>query len=532
MPTAWQSLSPVWRHALLGVAAGWFVLLVAWHDTFFHWLALVSANVTYSHALLVPLIAIWLVWRQKDVLALHTPRPSALGGLYLLIASLLWFAGTVAEVRLIQHIALFMGFQGVAASVLGLGIVRVLAFPVAFLLLAVPFGESLVPVLQTVTARSVVAALDASGVLIRSEGVLITTSTGTYEVAQACAGVKFLFAGAVAGLLLAHLVSRRWWKRVVIFSLGILLPVIGNAGRVYTTLMLAEWLDASLAQGVKHYIYGMVAFYLMLLLLILIAYRMADGRMLQAPHRSDTQPDTVKDSRSPVMLARVWLFTPLVTALFAAFILPPVHGVPRGGVTTDCPVSLPPPDHLAYARWRPLPEGGGVTWPHEGMADHTFRRIFRRDDMVVFLQIDVFAFQGGVKRYDSPDSGVFTRGWRGLPAVLKPAKDADTHDFGEFLAWRGNKQRLYWRSVIVGGRQWQSGTGARFGTVLSRFNGQGGRAAVVTLFVEGDTHLGRRPDAARQALADFASGLHAAYGAELIRFSEERGRPCAVSRVS
>ena len=80
---------------------------------------------------------------------------------------------------------------------LGKAVARGLAFPLFYALFLVPVGEEIVPAMQTLTAADRrVPARARPACPAHLEGIFITTPTGYFEVAEACAGVKFLIAMA------------------------------------------------------------------------------------------------------------------------------------------------------------------------------------------------------------------------------------------------------------------------------------------------------------------------------------------------
>ena len=91
-----------------------------------------------------------------------------------------------------------------------------------------------------------------SEVSFQAEGVLITLSNGLYEIAAACAGLKFLFTSLVTGVLLCHLAFESWWRRILMLVAAVLVPVLANAGRVFTTLLIAEATDQDFAKSIDH----------------------------------------------------------------------------------------------------------------------------------------------------------------------------------------------------------------------------------------------------------------------------------------
>src|SRR3546814_12407449 len=109
--------------------------------------------------------------------------------------------------------------QGAVGAALGEKLVRALLFPLGYALLLVPFGEELVPLLQTFTAHISVVLLHLSGIAAEMQGVFITTKAGFFEVAEECSGVNFLIAMLAYSVFAAHLCFKSWTRRIV-FEIG------------------------------------------------------------------------------------------------------------------------------------------------------------------------------------------------------------------------------------------------------------------------------------------------------------------------
>ncbi|MGL1269245.1 archaeosortase/exosortase family protein, partial [Vibrio parahaemolyticus] len=77
---------------------------------------------------------------------------------------------------------------------LGPEVVAGLLFPLGYMLFLVPFGDEMIPFLQTITARLTMVLLALAHIPATLDGVFITTPAGYFEVAEACSGVKFLIA--------------------------------------------------------------------------------------------------------------------------------------------------------------------------------------------------------------------------------------------------------------------------------------------------------------------------------------------------
>ena len=120
---------------------------------------------------------------------------------------------------------------------------RVLAFPLAYLLFMVPpppeFHDPLVNWLQGRASEWSVAALFALGVPVYLEGYVIQMVGGAQvEVAEACSGATSLYTLTALGTLLAFLSLRRKRTRAALVALVFPAALAGNLVRVVVTVLL------------------------------------------------------------------------------------------------------------------------------------------------------------------------------------------------------------------------------------------------------------------------------------------------------
>lgn len=267
--TRWQ------RHltalALLSTA----VLVVFWRD------AADMAGIwwnssTFTHCLLmVPMIG-WLVSQRIDLLRPLTPAFWWPALVWMAGAGLVWLVGEAAGVGLFRQLGLVLMLQGAVGAVLGEKLVRGLLFPLAYALLLVPFGEELVPLLQTFTAHISVILLHLSGIAADMEGVFITTSAGFFEVAEECSGVNFLIAMLAYAVFAAHLCFKSWTRRIVFVGAALATTILANALRAYGTMVAAEIWGIEAAGGIDHIFYGWIFFGLVIVIVMLVAWRWFD----------------------------------------------------------------------------------------------------------------------------------------------------------------------------------------------------------------------------------------------------------------
>jgi exosortase A len=263
------------RHlATLGLVAA-AVLLLFRRDAA-HMASIWWTSSTYNHCLLIPPIIVWLVRQRLPGLRRLEPAAwvpgLALGGL----GAFAWLLGEAADAAVARHFGLVVMLEGAVVACLGKAVARALAFPLGYALFMVPFGGFLVPPLQTLTAEMAMALLGLAGVSAHIEGVFITTPTGWFEVAEACAGLQFLIAMAALGALAAHLCFRSWRRRAAFLAACLVVPVVANGLRAFGTILVAERFGVGFAAGFDHIVYGFVFFALVIAIIFAVAWRWFD----------------------------------------------------------------------------------------------------------------------------------------------------------------------------------------------------------------------------------------------------------------
>lgn len=244
---------------------------------------------TYNYGLVIPIVSIWLImqrWRATPIETGRSLAHSAFGLTLLASALVMALIGVSAGARLIEHIAFFAGIFAIFVLVFGLHAAFYHRFAFFFLFLAIPFGEDFIPVLQVVTADATIFILKFLNIPISTEGVLIYTPFGNFEVARACAGIRFFITSFVVGILLSHLLFEKWWRKLMMVLVASIVPIFANIIRVVSIILIARSSDISFAKNVDHIIYGWVFLGLVLILIMAFGYRMADKvKNAHSPYR-------------------------------------------------------------------------------------------------------------------------------------------------------------------------------------------------------------------------------------------------------
>ncbi|MGQ0558188.1 MAG: exosortase A [Sphingosinicella sp.] len=231
---------------------------------------------TFNHCLLIVPIIAWLVWQRVPHLRSMSPAFWMWGLASIVLGGFVWLVGNVGDINIARQAGLLLMMQGAVLSCLGLRVARVLAFPLLYALFLLPIGEELVPPLQTVTAYMTAGLLWLSGVPAYFEGIYITIPNGLFEIAEACAGVKFLVAMLALAALVMHLCFRSWRRRLTFLMVAIVVPILANGIRAWATIYVAHLTGIETAEGFDHVVYGWLFFAIVIFLVMVIGWRFFD----------------------------------------------------------------------------------------------------------------------------------------------------------------------------------------------------------------------------------------------------------------
>ena len=254
-----DGLLPRYAPAAAAALAALGILLVH-ADTVASIVAIWRRSETFAHGFVVVPIALWLAWRKRAEIAATVAKPWLPALAVVALAGALWLVAVAAEVIGVRQFALAFMVLGAIVAVVGLDVARAAAFPLLFVLFAVPAGEFLLPILIDWTADFTVWALRASGVPVFREANHFVIPSGNWSVVEACSGLRYLIASVMVGVVYAAISYRSAWRRAAFIAASIVVPLVANWLRAYMIVMIGHLSDNKLAVGVDHIIYGWVFF--------------------------------------------------------------------------------------------------------------------------------------------------------------------------------------------------------------------------------------------------------------------------------
>lgn len=225
---------------------------------------------TYHHGIIVAPLSLWMILQRP----LPTPNTHFPSLSIIIVAVLSWLIGRMSGIALIEQLSFVGILIGGVGVVFGVNALRKWAFPLAFLFFMVPFGETIVPFLQDMTATAVVWLLNVFGFQTSIDGILIRTSAGVFEIAEACAGLNFLLAALMISSLYAYLSLRSFCSRMGFVFIAAVVGLVANFVRVFLLVLVATITNMKIAVGPDHMILGLAFYALVFLSLFYIGEHM------------------------------------------------------------------------------------------------------------------------------------------------------------------------------------------------------------------------------------------------------------------
>jgi exosortase len=243
------------------VAAGfgwlyWPVLVKLAHD----W----SVDPNYSHGIIVVPLAVYFAWDRRAALRAAPRAPSWLGGVLIVAGLLVLLAGVRGAELFLQRVSMIAVLAGTVLLLVGRHHLRLLVFPIAFLLLMIPlpaivFNQVTFP-LQLLASRFGETVLDAARIPALREGNVILLPYTTLEVVEACSGIRSLVSLLTVAVAFTAFQGMRVPAAALVVASTVPLAIVMNGIRVAGTGVAAHYWGPRVADGFLHGFSGWLVF--------------------------------------------------------------------------------------------------------------------------------------------------------------------------------------------------------------------------------------------------------------------------------
>ena len=233
-----------------------------------------STDDNYSHGFFIVPLAAYFAWERRAQFEHAEVRPSVTGLAVVALSMVLLVAGMLGAEYFLSRVALIGTIVGAVLFLGGWARLRVLLFPLAFLLLMVPlpaliFNKIAFP-LQLLASHVGEYSISAMEIPILREGNVLILANATLEVAEACSGIRSLVSLFTLGLVFGYFADRRLWVRSVIALSAIPVAILANGLRVASAGVAAHNYGTEGVEGVFHDVSGWVVFVIAFLMMLAI----------------------------------------------------------------------------------------------------------------------------------------------------------------------------------------------------------------------------------------------------------------------
>ena len=238
-----------------------------------------------GHGPMILALGLWLIYAKRHAIAALPVQPDkALGTGLLIIGVLMYALGRTQGMLVLEVLSQHLVLIGLLLMFLGRRALRLVWFPLFFLLFVVPLPGSLVASVTAPLKAAVSAAaatlLHGLGYPVARAGVML--SVGQYQllVADACAGLNSLFTLEALGLLYMNLMHYTSVARNLTLAL-LIIPIsfLANVTRVLILVLVTYHFGDAAGQGFIHEFAGIVLFLVGLALILLT------DRLLRLPFK-------------------------------------------------------------------------------------------------------------------------------------------------------------------------------------------------------------------------------------------------------
>lgn len=210
----------------------------------------------YSSGLLVPFLAAYVLWDRRHKIAQCHVQPSIWGLFAFIGAQAVRYFGLFFMYSFAERFSLVLSVASLTLFVFGWEVFRKVFSVMVFLCLMLPLPrsvhEAVMLPLQNLATTSAVFCLEVMGYTVVREGNIIHLNSATVAVAEACNGLRMVTSFFVIASLVALLVQRLWWEKLVILISSLPIALLCNAVRLTVTAVAFTAVAGERWEGIFH----------------------------------------------------------------------------------------------------------------------------------------------------------------------------------------------------------------------------------------------------------------------------------------
>jgi len=222
----------------------------------------------YTHAFFILPISLWLVWRNrgkiKKCIQNTEAKNSYVSLILLTIGILIFLFGSRFDYSFLITLSLIPVLMGLTSFLYGTNMVKLVAFPILYLLLLVPppmgILDSITLPMRYGISNLTEQILSLMNYPISREGLLLNIGYNEIYMGEPCSGFRSLITLLSLGLVYVYISKTCLANKVILILFAIPLALLGNLVRVITLCLITFYFGEEAGQGFFHNFSGIVMF--------------------------------------------------------------------------------------------------------------------------------------------------------------------------------------------------------------------------------------------------------------------------------
>ena len=210
----------------------------------------------YSSGLLVPFLAVYILWSRRHDIAQCKIRPSVWGLFAFIAAQVIRLFGLFFMYSSAERLSIALTIAALVLLLFGWQLLRKVSTVLLYLCLMLPWPNRVqaavtIP-LQRWATSSAVFCLEMVGYEVVREGNVIHIGDASVAVAEACNGLRMITAFFVISGLVVLLVKRAWWEKLIVLVSSLPIALLCNTVRLAITAAFFTVLEGEHWEKIFH----------------------------------------------------------------------------------------------------------------------------------------------------------------------------------------------------------------------------------------------------------------------------------------
>jgi len=210
----------------------------------------------YSSGVLMPFLAVYILWSRRKTMAECRIRPSVWGLFAFLAAQVVRVFGLFFMYGSAERLSIALTIAALVLLLFGWRLLRKVSTVLLYLCLMFPWPDRVqtavtIP-LQRWATSSAVFCLEVVGYEVIREGNVIHIGDTSVAVAEACNGLRMVTAFFVISGLVALLVKRAWWEKLIVLVSSLPIALLCNTIRLAITAIFFTVLEGEHWEKIFH----------------------------------------------------------------------------------------------------------------------------------------------------------------------------------------------------------------------------------------------------------------------------------------